>query len=44
MSAHDALGTIAAVLAAGIGCSLAADLLRVPPMVLLLLAGIALDD
>lgn len=42
MSAQDVLETLAVTLAAGLGCQALADALRVPRMVLLLFAGVAL--
>jgi cell volume regulation protein A len=42
MPAHDVLQTLALVLATGLACQLAADALRLPRMVLLLVAGVAL--
>jgi cell volume regulation protein A len=42
MPAHDVLETLALVLATGLACQLAADALRLPRMVLLLVAGVAL--
>lgn len=42
MTPHEVVGTLAVVLAAGIVCALVADALRLPRMVLLLFAGIAL--
>lgn len=42
MLAHDVLEALALTLAAGLACQLAADALRLPRMVLLLAAGVAL--